>query len=120
VLAATARAWGPIGPAGRRPALGELGGESLPAALRARRDKAWFDRVFWGEHARRAARAWTGQGVDQVLVNHEGLRREWSRDPATPFVYTLLQAAWLASAPLEVSDEALGGRGQRVQAPGAT
>ncbi|HEY2437667.1 MAG TPA: asparagine synthase-related protein [Solirubrobacteraceae bacterium] len=119
VLATAARAWGRSGPAGRQAALVVLGGESLPDALRARRDKAWFDRVFWGEHAHRAARTWTGQGVDPALVNPAGLRREWSRDPATPFVYTLLQAAWLASAPPEMGDEALGSPRQRVQTPGA-
>ena len=60
VLAATARAWGRVGPAGRQAALGELAGESLPARG-ARDDKAWFDRVFWAGHSRRLARAWNGE-----------------------------------------------------------
>ena len=49
----------------------------------------------------------------------QGLRREWSRDPATPFVYTLLQSVWLASASAESVDEQLSARGERIEAPGA-
>lgn len=119
VLAAVARAWGRTGPANRRTALAAVGGELLPASVLARSDKSWFDRVFWGEHARRLARAWDGQHVDPALVSAAGLRREWSRDPATPFVYTLLQSVWLASARLEPGDQALDGVPEHVQAPGA-
>jgi hypothetical protein len=119
VLAAAARTWGRLGPPGRQAALGELGGESLPTALRARRDKAWFDRVFWGAHARRLVHGWNGQGVDPGLVDRDRLRREWARDPATPFVYTLLQAVWLTSAPRELVGEPLGAPRERVEAPGA-
>lgn len=97
VLTAVARAWGRGGPRDRQAALREVGGELLPQSIRKRTDKSWFDRVFWTDHARRAARMWDGDGVDPVLVNVPGLRREWSRDPATPFVYTLLQSVWLSA-----------------------
>ncbi len=120
VLCAAAAAWGRMGPVGRQAALlGELGGESLPTAIAARRDKRWFDRIFWSTHARRTVRNWNGEGVDPELVNADQLRAEWARDPATPFLYTLLQSAWLASAPVELGDEPLDGLAERVQAPGA-
>jgi hypothetical protein len=118
VLAAVARAWGRVGPTDRQAALQEVGGELLPESLRRRTDKAWFDRVFWTSHARRLARAWDGSGVDTNLVRIAGLRREWSRDPATPFVYTLLQSAWLASDSGEVRQQQLSGPRERVQAAG--
>lgn len=122
VLIAAARAWGRAGPAGRQAALEEVGGDLLPALVRARRDKAWFDRVFWGEHARRFARSWSGQNVDTDLVDVHGLRREWSQDPASPFTCTLLQSVWLSSdsgASGQMPDQAVDGLLENVQTPGA-
>lgn len=122
VLCAVARAWGHSGPPSRRVAIQSLGGELLPPGVIERSDKSWFDRVFWTSHARRVSRAWNGQGLDPELVDVTGLHREWSRDPATPFVYTLLQSVWLASQASHVpqmTDQSLGARGERVQTSGA-
>jgi asparagine synthetase B (glutamine-hydrolysing) len=118
VLVAAARAWGRAGPTDRQAALRDVGGELLPESVRRRSDKSWFDRVFWTSHARRLARSWDGQGIDPSLVNEAGLRREWSRDPATPHVYTLLQSAWLASARSEVGDQQLSARVNSIEASG--
>lgn len=109
VLATAASVYGRRGPASRAAALAEIGGDVLPAAVHARGEKASFDRVFWSRHARETARGWEGDGADPDLVDPRGLRREWASDVPTPFSYTLLQAAWLASAssaaPVEVIDE---------------
>ena len=118
VLTAVARAWGQAGPTDRLAALREVAGELLPRSVPRRSDKAWFDRVFWASYARRLARDWNGEGVDPTLVNSPGLRRAWSRSPATPHVYTLLQSVWLASAP-EVRKQQLDPAGNRAETPRA-
>lgn len=118
VLTAAARAWRRTGPVDRQTAVRDVGGELLPESVRKRLGKSWFDRVFWASHARRLARDWNGEGVDPSLVNAAGLRREWSRDPATPFVYTLLQSVWLTSAALEIRDQQRCTRRERVEAAG--
>lgn len=118
VLSAVARAWGQAGPGSRQVALREVGGELLPESVRRRSDKSWFDRAFWASHARQLAREWNGQGIDPELVNAAGLRREWSRDPATPHVYTLLQSAWLASIAREMGEQQLGARRKFIEASG--
>ena len=123
VLRAVADAWGASGPPNRRVATEALGGDLLPRSVRERSDKSWFDRVFWTDHARRWAQEWGGEGVDAAMVNVPGLRREWARNPATPFVYTLLQSAWVTSQrsnALELGDQSLGGRGERVESPGTS
>ena len=116
VLVAAARAWGSAGPTDRQAALRDIGGELLPESVCSRSDKAWFDRVFWTGYARRLARNWHGEGIDPSLVHEAGLRREWSRDPATPHVYTLLQSTWLASLRSEVGDQALRARSNAIEA----
>jgi asparagine synthase (glutamine-hydrolysing) len=118
VLRSVARAWGAAGPTSREAALSAVGGNLLPPSVSARSDKSWFDRVFWTDHARRLARNWNGAGVDPAVVNIPRLRREWSRDPATPFVYTLLQSAWLASERSEVRDQQLRTSHELVETPG--
>jgi len=118
VLTTVARAWGRAGPPSRRAAIESTGGELLPASLLERTDKSWFDRVFWTGHARRVAEGWDEEGLDPGLVNIPGLRREWDRDPATPFVYTLLQAVWLRSHSLQLGNEQLRGSSERIEASG--
>jgi len=118
VLSAAADEWGPTGPPTRRVALESVGGDLIPPSVRARSDKSWFDRVFWTNRARSVARSWNGEGVDPLIVNGAGLRREWTRDPATPFVYTLLQSVWLESDLLKMRNQRFGARDERLEAPG--
>jgi hypothetical protein len=42
------------------------------------------------------AEEWNGEGVDAALVDHEGLRAEWSKPQPDARTFLLLQAAALA------------------------
>ena len=93
--------------AGMRRAFGDL----LPPELLAREDKATFDDVFFTGHARAFADAWTGAGVPGALVDVESLRRHWRSDSPRPQSFSLLQAAWLASAG-DRAEQPVGGLGE--------
>jgi asparagine synthase (glutamine-hydrolysing) len=87
----------------REAATTALVGDLLPPRLALRRDKTGFDDVFWGGHSRAFAARWTGAGVDATLVDHDALRAEWTRPAPDPRSFLLLQAAWLAQAPVSSS-----------------
>lgn len=81
----------------RTDAMHALFADLLPRQLIERRSKAYFNRVFMGEHTRGFAREWTGSGVDPQLVDLERLRAEWLSEMPSAISSTLLQAAWLST-----------------------
>jgi hypothetical protein len=85
----------------RTAAMRAVFGALLPAELLARPDKACFDEVFFHEHSRAFAAAWTGAGVPPGFVDAEALRRHWRGDAPRAQSFTLLQAAWLADGAKE-------------------
>jgi hypothetical protein len=82
----------------RRDAMRMLVGDLLPEQLVLRRTKASFDEAFWRDDARAFAASWAGEGVDRELVDVEALRAMWRSEAPDARTFTLLQAAWLASA----------------------
>ncbi len=86
---------GGLGPRDR--AMRYLFGDLLPDPLLARRTKAEFGAIFWGERARAFAAAWDGGGIDPELVDAEELRAVWAQENPPLNAATLMQAAWLAS-----------------------
>ena len=96
--AAIAHAAGPRGLDGRRHGMRALAGTLLPEELIARPDKGCFDEAFFTATARAEAAAWRGGGVPEGLVDEAALAAEWSRPAPMAQSFTLLQAAWLASA----------------------
>ena len=81
---------------GRTDAMEAIFGALLPAELLRRGDKAGFDEVFFHEHSRAFAASWEGPGDE--LVDGRALREHWLGDSPRAQSFTLLQAAWLASA----------------------
>ena len=96
--AAIAHAAGPRGFDGRRHGMRALAGALLPEELIARPDKACFDEAFFTATARAEAAAWRGGGVPQEHVEEAALAAEWAGPAPMAQSFTLLQAAWLASA----------------------
>jgi asparagine synthase (glutamine-hydrolysing) len=70
-------------------------GDLLPEELIERRTKAGFTDPLWTGTARRFAQEWSGEGVDETLVDPDALRRHWAGDTRNLVSTTLLQAAWL-------------------------
>jgi asparagine synthetase B (glutamine-hydrolysing) len=95
-VAAFAGTGGHAGWGGRTATMKALAGDLLPADVVGRTSKAYFNRVFFGEDARAFARAWSGRGLDETLVDPEALRREWLSEVPDFRTSLLLQAAWLA------------------------
>jgi asparagine synthase (glutamine-hydrolysing) len=75
-----------------------LAGGLLSEKLLTRRSKSSFDEAFWSRWSREFAAAWDGGGVDPDVVDIEALRAEWASEAPDPRTFTLVQAAWLASA----------------------
>lgn len=88
----------------------------LPAELLARHDKACFDEVFFHQHSRAFAAAWTGAGVPAGLVDADALREHWLGEAPRAQSFSLLQGAWLASQ--QGVQQPVGGRVERVPAAG--
>jgi hypothetical protein len=70
----------------------------LPDSLLDRTDKAHFDGVFFHRHSRAFAETWNGAGVPGDHVDAGALREHWRTEHPAAQSYTLLQAAWLATA----------------------
>jgi Asparagine synthase len=86
----------------RTAAMGMLARDLLPAEVVARKSKASFNRVFFGEESRAFATGWSGRGLDETLVDPEALRREWLSEVPDFRTSLLLQSAWLADRELRV------------------
>jgi asparagine synthetase B (glutamine-hydrolysing) len=95
-VCALARAGGARGFGDRAAVLRAVAGDVLPDAVLDRRAKAHFGTVFFGEETRRFAESWSGEGVDESLVDPAALRREWLRTSPDFRSALLLQVAWLA------------------------
>jgi Asparagine synthase len=95
-VAAYARAGGHSGWGGRTATMNALASDLLPANVLGRTSKAYFNRVFFGEHTRAFAASWSGQGLDERLVDPDALRREWLSEVPDFRASLLLQSAWLA------------------------
>jgi asparagine synthase (glutamine-hydrolysing) len=87
----------------RQGAMDALFGDVLPGEVRARRTKAAFDGAFWHAHSRELVERWSGEGIDESLVDADRLRAEWRSDAPDPRTFTLLQSVKIALD--------LGGRG---------
>lgn len=116
VWAAVGREAGRGGFDSRRHGMQRLAGALLPPELVQRREKASFDGAFFTATARAAAGAWTGGGVPAELVDEAALAAQWREAEPMAQSYTLLQAAWLASA--DRGHEQLDRLGERVPAAG--
>jgi len=79
----------------RTEAMTSVFGDLLPTGVLGRRTKASFDGAFWNEPSRAFARGWDGSGVDEEVVDVDGLKAEWSKESPDPRTYTLVQSAWL-------------------------
>jgi asparagine synthase (glutamine-hydrolysing) len=94
---ALARDGGVLGRGDRTAALRALASDLLPDDVLSRSSKASFTRCYMNNHTREFAARWTGNGVDDQLVDPDELRRIWlGESPAAPTA-ALLQDAWLAS-----------------------
>jgi asparagine synthase (glutamine-hydrolysing) len=97
-VAALAHAGGARGFGDRAAVMRAVATGVLPDALLDRRAKAHFGTVFFGEATRRFAESWSGEGVDESLVDPAVLRREWLRSSPDFRSALLLQVAWLDAA----------------------
>ena len=95
MLAMWAREGGWKGWGDRTTTMRKLAGQLLPDSVLARRDKARFNRVFFGEHTRAFAERWSGGGVDQSLVDVDVLRRMWLGDEHDWRTALLMHSAWM-------------------------
>lgn len=100
----------------RSAAMAATFGGLLPPELLARGDKACFDEVFFHDHSRAFVTEWTGAGVPAGLVDPDALQSHWLAGGPRAQSFTLLQAAWLASA--DGVEEPVGGLVEGVPAPG--
>jgi asparagine synthase (glutamine-hydrolysing) len=82
----------------RTHALRHLVGDLLPEQLLPRSTKAGFTQILWGPASRAFAASWDGTGLDQELIDVDGLRKEWSKEHYPDLrAMPAFQAAWLAA-----------------------
>lgn len=93
---ALSREGGRLGVGDRTAALRALIPDLLPDAVLARRSKAVFSGAFNARHTREFANAWSGEGLNEELVDTTELRRVWRSGHGIAMASALLQAAWLA------------------------
>jgi asparagine synthetase B (glutamine-hydrolysing) len=94
-VSALARAGGARGFGDRAAVMRAVATGVLPDSLLERRAKAHFGTVFFGQATRDFAESWSGEGVDESLVDRDALRREWLRASPDFRSAVLLQVAWL-------------------------
>lgn len=95
-VGAFARAGGLSGWGTRTATMDALARDFLPPQLVARKTKASFNRVFFGDDSRSFAASWSGRGLDETLVDPEALRHEWLSETPDFRTSLLLQSAWLS------------------------
>jgi len=100
-VGAFARAGGLSGWGTRTATMDALARDLLPAQLVGRKTKASFNRVFFGDDSRGFAASWSGQGLDETLVDPEALRQEWLSETPDFRTSLLLQSAWLSEHELD-------------------
>ena len=79
----------------RAPAAYQLFGDTLPAAVRKRRDKAEFGGVVIGSYTQAFLETWDGSGLPDDLVDAAVFRRVCTSESPGYYTYMLLQYAWL-------------------------
>lgn len=82
----------------RTAAMQHLFGDLLPAPLIARTTKVRYGGVYFHRYSRAFSREWAGAGLDDELVDVDGLRATWAGPAPPPASWTLLQAAWLSGS----------------------
>lgn len=100
-----ARLGGFIGPGDRTAVLRRMASDLLPDEVLARLSKASFNNVYIGRHSVEFAQRWSGEGLDDRLVDVARLRETWlgPKPPAT--TAALLQQAWLATEGARVTPD---------------
>ena len=88
----------PSGRRSRTESMEALVGDLLPRAVLGRSTKSHFAEVLWGRASLELAASWDGVGIDEQLVDAEGLRRVWSAAQPDTQTITLLQAVWWTQA----------------------
>jgi len=88
---------GALGFPGRTGAMRALFSGLLPDDVLARRGKAYTTSMVFGERSRDFISGWGGEGLDDGLVDPEGLATAWKCETPPPGTLLLLQKAWLAS-----------------------
>jgi asparagine synthase (glutamine-hydrolysing) len=106
-VSALAHAGGARGWGGRSEVMRAIAGGVLPDAILARRDKARFNAVFFGDTSRAFAREWTGKGIDESVIDPDALRREWLDPKPDTRAALPLQVAWLHDQLLDVGNKEL-------------
>jgi hypothetical protein len=96
VLVAYRDFYGAAGPVVRGRTLRETLGDLVPLEIVRRRDKVFFDSIFFNRHAREFSAGWDGRDVDERLVDVDALRAEWASDKPSVYSWMLLQSVWLA------------------------
>lgn len=99
VLDALASAGGFAGFGSSQELMSELFGDLLPDRVVRRRTKGSFTDPLWTPTARSFAADWSGEGVDEELVDPVALRRQWLEEDRHLLSTTLLQQAWLHDHP---------------------
>jgi asparagine synthetase B (glutamine-hydrolysing) len=94
---ATLATFGWRGPRDRKDAMQRLFADVLPPAALSRTDKATFGGALFSEHSRSFVKEWTGDGVDDNLVDADVLRSIWSEAEPSHGTHVLLQSAWLST-----------------------
>lgn len=94
---------------GLKTMLSEMCGDLLPANLLSAREAPDLTRVFFADASREFAAGWTGEGLDESVVDPDALRRTWLSQSPDPRTACLLQYAWLTEqASLDTSVPAVG------------
>lgn len=97
VVHAVGRHGGFLGPPDRTAALRQIAPDLLPDAVLARTSKAVFNKAYVTERTQEFAARWSGQGVDDALVDAEVLAEIWKAGDSSALTFALLQTAWLAT-----------------------
>jgi asparagine synthase (glutamine-hydrolysing) len=106
VVGALARDGGVLGRGTRTAVLRSLVPDLLPDDVLRRPTKATFDEAYLGRHTVEFAERWSGQGLDDELVDPDVLRRIWLSDEPIALTAPLLQSAWLHDHTTWVPDHA--------------
>jgi asparagine synthase (glutamine-hydrolysing) len=93
---AISRDGGSLGRGDRTAVLGALIPDLLPGAVLARTSKVDFRAAFYTRHTLEFAESWSGNGLNDDLVDGPELRRIWRSGHGNALTSALLQTAWLA------------------------
>ena len=97
LIEALARDGGWLGSGFRTTNFRRFVGDLLPDAALARTSKVDFDTTFMTHLTSEFADGWSGEGLDDELVDVDLLRDIWRSDERSGLSASLLQAAWLAT-----------------------